>query len=281
NSVNIILEKSFDEYMHGFTNEDTGEQVKGYVEVCEELLEKFPEPTEIVLEKDKKEFVKLFGELLTKENILRNFDEFENIDSGISDRLRQDMRSVYISIRESFTKTSEGDGPEIDLSDVEFQIDLLKTDEINLDYILALILEKTKENEEEEQIKEEIRRVIRSSLDTRSKENLIMEFIEKTELNQLKDHDEIMDAFYAFGKEEKEKRIQHLINEQNLTEGENLKVSARRFILRCIQKGFVDTAGTDLDDLLPNVSRRKGLRQKKKEEVQEKMALLVEEFEGI
>lgn len=54
NSVNIILEKSYDEYMNGFKDEESGKITKGYIEICEELINKFPDPTEIELDADKK-----------------------------------------------------------------------------------------------------------------------------------------------------------------------------------------------------------------------------------
>ena len=167
NSVNIILEKSYEEYIHGFRDKETRAIIKGYKDICNEIIAKFPEPTEIILETDKKEFANLFGELLKAENILRNFDEFENFEKIISDRQMQDMKSVYVDIRESIihSRSSEKtEGEQIDFSDIEFQIDLLKTDKINLDYILALILEKSKENDDVESLKAEVRRVIRSSL---------------------------------------------------------------------------------------------------------------------
>lgn len=119
---------------------------------------------------------------------MKNFDEFENFEKIISDRQMQDMKSVYVDIRESVLSSKrEGKSDEgIDFSDIEFQIDLLKTDEINLDYILSLILEKSKEHEDVESIKVEVRRVIRSSLGTRAKEELIMNFINSTRLSELK-----------------------------------------------------------------------------------------------
>ncbi|MDY6063288.1 MAG: hypothetical protein SPI53_05825 [Erysipelotrichaceae bacterium] len=172
-------------------------------------MTKFPEPTEIILEVDKKEFVELFGELLKIENILRNFDEFENFEKIISDRQMQDMKSVYVDIRESIINPRNGE--KIDFSDIEFQIDLLKTDEINLDYILALILEKSKENDDVESLKAEVRRVIRSSFGTRAKEELIMDFINVTRLSELKNTDDILEAFYSFARKEKEVKIKDLI----------------------------------------------------------------------
>lgn len=278
NSVNVILEKSYDEYIHGFTDEETGKKFKGYVDICEEIIAKFPDPTEIVLDADKKEFVQLFGELLKAENILRNFDEFESFEKIISDRQMQDMKSVYVDIRESILnerRSKEAEGEQIDFSDVEFQIDLLKTDEINLDYILALILEKARENDNIESLKAEVRRVIRSSLGTRAKEDLIMEFISKTRLSELKNTDDIIETFYEFAKKEKVVKINQLISEENLNE------KANRFIEKSISKGYVEYAGDELDGIIPPLSRRGGVREKKKEIVLEKIRKVVEIFVGI
>ncbi|GAB7568960.1 MULTISPECIES: type I restriction endonuclease subunit R, EcoR124 family [Gemella] len=278
NSVNVILEKSYDEYIHGFTDEETGKTFKGYVDICEEIIAKFPDTTEIVFEADKKEFVQLFGELLKAENILRNFDEFESFEKIISDRQMQDMKSVYVDIRESILnerRSEKAEGEQVDFSNVEFQIDLLKTDEINLDYILALILEKSKENEDVENLKAEVRRAIRSSLDTRAKENLIMEFISKTKLSELKNTDDILEKFYMFARKEKENKIKSLVEEEKLKEG------AMRFITKSIDNGYVEYAGDELDRIIPPTSRRGGGREKKKESVLEKIRKIVEIFVGI
>ena len=100
NSINIIIERSYEDYINGYTDEEKGIAIKGYKQLCEEMLERFPEPTEIVSEKEQKEFVKLFGKILKKENILRNYDEFSSFEKIISDRLKQDMKSVYIKIKD-------------------------------------------------------------------------------------------------------------------------------------------------------------------------------------
>lgn len=278
NSVNIILEKSYEEYIHGFKDEETGKVIKGYTDICNEIISKFPESTEIILEADKKEFAELFGELLKAENILKNFDEFEDFEKIISDRKLQDMKSVYVDIRESIVnskRNENSEGDQIDFSDVEFQIDLLKTDEINLDYILALILEKSKENDDVESLKAEVRRVIRSSLGTRAKEELIMDFINGTRLSELKNTDDILESFYKFARKEKDNKIKGLIEE------EKLKDDSTRFIEKAISKGYVEYAGDELDRIIPPTSRRQGAREKKKESVLEKIKKIVEVFVGI
>ena len=278
NSVNIILEKSYEEYIHGFSDKETGKTIKGYIDICNEIIAKFPEPTEIELETDKKEFVELFGEVLKAENILRNFDEFENFEKIISDRQMQDMKSVYVDIRENILNSKRNevtDGENIDFSDVEFQIDLLKTDEINLDYILALILEKSKENDDIDSLKAEVCRVIRSSLGTRAKEELIINFINKTRLSELRTTDDILETFYSFAKKEKMNTINCLVEE------EKLKENSKYFIEKAIGKGYVEYAGDELDSIIPATSRRHGAREKKKESVLEKIRNIVEVFVGI
>ncbi|WP_299266493.1 type I restriction endonuclease subunit R [uncultured Leptotrichia sp.] len=280
NSVNIILEKSYNDYIKGFKDEETGKSVKGYIDLCNEIVKKFPKPVEIEKNQDKKEFAELFGELLKTENILKNFDEFENFEKIISDRQMQDMKSVYVDICEEIRNAGKDDQNNsneqgIDFSDIEFQIDLLKTDEINLDYILELILEKTKEHDNIETLKSEIRRIIRTSLGTRAKENLVINFINKTDLKKLKNNGEILDAFYKYAKEEKKEKIDELVKD------ENLKEDSRRFIEKSINKGFVDYAGSELDSILPPTSRRKGAREVKKQSVLEKIQKMVEIFIGI
>lgn len=284
NSINVIIERSYDEYINGFTDEDTGVVFKGYKELCEEIIEKFPDPTEIKLEKDKKEFVKLFGEILKRENILRNYDEFSSFEKIISERLKQDMKSVYIWIKDESVSQDPsggdrgkgGNDEKIDLSDVEFHIDLLKTEEVNLDYILALILEKAKEQgTNNETLKEEIRRLIRSSLGTRAKEELIIEFINRTDLTKFDKNEDILEAFYAYAKIEKEQKINELIYE------ENLKEKSKKFIEKSISRGYVSQGGTELDDALQGVARRGGAREAKKQSVLSKLKDIVKVFVGI
>ena len=280
NSVNVILEKSYDEYINGFTDEETGKSMKGYVDLCNEIVDKFSNPVEIELDSEKKEFAELFGELLKSENILRNFDEFENFEKIISDRQMQDMKSVYVDICEDIRNARKNDEnkngeEEIDFSDVEFQIDLLKTDEINLDYILSLILKKSEEHDDIETLKSEIRRIIRTSLGTRAKEDLVMNFINKTDLSELKNSSDILESFYKYANEEKKIKIDELI------ENESLKKDSERFIERSINRGFVDYAGAELDSILPPTSRRKGAREAKKQTVLQKIRNIVEIFIGI
>lgn len=178
----MVLEKSYKEYLEGFKDTDTGEAHRGYVEIVRELNEKFPDTDHLDTEEQKKEFVKLFGEYLRVENILQNYDEFTTLKAFQSvnqddpsaveafkeahfvtdedmkllqevevptERAIQDYRSTYNDIRDWLRREKAGRQPEesdIDWSDVVFEVDLLKSQEIDLDYILELILSITKED---------------------------------------------------------------------------------------------------------------------------------------
>jgi type I site-specific deoxyribonuclease, hsdR family len=186
NTKNVLLEKSYEEYLKGFTDIATGEARKGYIDIVKELKEQFPQPDEIVTEADKKAFVKLFGDYLKVENILQNYDEFthlkdlQNIDKNNPDALEsfkdthfltdetlkemlktdvlqertvQDYRSAYNDICDWFRREKEGKTPEaskIDWDDVVFEVDLLKSQEIDLDYILELVFEHNKKTKDKD-----------------------------------------------------------------------------------------------------------------------------------
>ena len=126
-----------------------------------------------------------------------------------------------------------------------------------------------------ESLKSEVKRVIRSSLGTRAKEGLIMDFINGTNLSELKDIDEILESFYGFAKKEKERSIRHLVEEESLKEG------AERFIEKAVGKGYAEYGGDELDRILPATSRRHGARERKKEAVLQKVRDIVDVFVGI
>ncbi|HIO03266.1 MAG TPA: HsdR family type I site-specific deoxyribonuclease, partial [Alphaproteobacteria bacterium] len=206
NTKNVVLEKSYKEYMEGFTDLVTGEARRGFMTVVAELEQRFPAPDEIVKEKDRKAFAKLFGEYLRVENILQNFDEFaslkalQTIDTSDpaeveafkakhylsdedlavlksirlpSERKIQDYRSTYNDIRDWIRREKAGNDnnqSSIDWDDVVFEVDLLKSQEINLDYILELIFEHNKKTKSKSDLIDEVRRLIRASLGNRAKE---------------------------------------------------------------------------------------------------------------
>lgn len=307
----VVLEKSYKEYMEGFKDIVTGEARRGYIELINELQNKYPNPQNIETESDKKAFAKLFGEYLKVENILQNFDEFtslkamqiidlndekalnefkekyhlddEEIESmkeitPLSDRAVQDYKSTYNDICEwrrqkQNNKDSESD---IDWNDVVFEVDLLKSQEINLDYILELIFETNKTKKDKDALIEDVRRLIRSSIGNRAKESLIVEFINESNLDDIEDKAGIIQAFFTYAQKRQAEEIETLIEEEKL----NID-AAKRYISTSLRKEYASENGTELNEILPKMSPLNPAYLTKKQSVFQKISEFVNKFKGI
>ncbi|MFZ7202572.1 type I restriction endonuclease subunit R [Avibacterium avium] len=298
NTKNVVLERSYQDYMNGYVN-DAGERVRGYKEIVKELQTRFPDPTAIEKESDKKAFAKLFGEYLRIDNILRNYDEYNAItdssNSGnqinegngeyvtdpivLPEKIRQDYLSTYNDIRDWQCQQTNGNSQEIsniDWSDVVFEVDLLKSQEINLDYILELIFDENKKTNNKSDLIKEVRRIIRSSVGHRAKESLIIDFIQQTDLNSIPDRAEIIESFYKFAQLEQEKEANELIKNEKLNEE-----AAKRYISASLKRGYASENGTALNEALPKLSPLNPQYRTKKRTVFEKLAAFVEKFKEI
>ena len=309
---NVILEKSYQEYLEGFTDIITGKACRGYNEIVRELKEQFPDPDEIHTSADKKAFVKLFGEYLQVENILQNYDEFahlkalQTIDKNdpealktfaeehflteeqvasmvqlevLKDRLVQDYKSTYNDIRDWVSKERENKEQEkqlIDWEEVVFEVDLLKSQEIDLDYILELILEHHKKNKNKEALVEEVRRTIRASIGNRAKEGLIVDFINETNLDTIDDKPTIIAAFFTYAQERQREDAKNLIAEENLNEE-----AAKRYIQLSLKREYASENGTDLNGILPKMSPLNPHYRTKKQSVFRRIAAFVEKYKGV
>jgi type I restriction enzyme R subunit len=312
NTKNVVLEKSYKEYLEGFMDIATGEARRGYVEVVKELNEKFPNVDEIIKETDKKEFSKLFGEYLRVENILQNYDEFNNLKAfqGIDindvnaieefkkthfvpdeviasmqkveilkERTIQDYKSAYNDIRDWLRREKFGKEAEestIDWDDVVFEVDLLKSQEINIDYILELIFEHNKKTKDKATLIAEIRRVIRASVGNRAKESLIVDFINETELDKLQDKVNVIDSFFAYAQGKQKAEALEIISEENLNEEE-----AKRYISSSLKREYTSEKGTQLNALLPKMSPLNPQYLTKKQIVFQRITAFVEKFKGV
>ena len=312
NTHEVVLEKSFKEYMEGFTDKDSGNFHNGYLAIVAELQEKFPRPDEIIKEKDKKEFVKLFGEYLRADNILQNYDEFVALkdfqqldmtdaqavlafknkhyvtDEDLqkmqavklpTDRTIQNYRSTYNDIRDWLRREKEAnqqDQQRFDWDDVVFEIDLLKSQEINLDYILELIYEQNKQEKTKQDIVEDAKRLIRSSLENRAKEELVVEFIKQTDLDAIPDKASIIDAFFLYAQQELQVELNSLIEDENLNEA-----ATKRYLASSLKRKYATENGTELNEILPKMSPLNPQYLIKKNRVFEKIAALVEKFKGV
>ena len=312
NTKNVVLEKSYKEYMEGFTDVVTGEARRGFIDVVTELEQRFFNPDEIEKESDKKAFAKLFGEYLRVENVLQNYDEFASLKAlqsiDISDseaveafkaehylsdddltalqtiripaeRKIQDYRSTYNDIRDWLRReksAEEKDESTIDWDDVVFEVDLLKSQEINLDYILELIFEQNKKNKTKGELIDEVRRLIRASLGNRAKESLIVDFINQTNLDDMADKANIIDVFFKFAQAEQTREAEELISSEGLNED-----AAKRYISASLKREYASENGTELNSTLPKMSPLNPQYKTKKQSVFQKMAAFVEKFKGV
>lgn len=312
NTKNVVLEKSYKEYMEGFTDIVTGEAKRGFMDIVTKLEHRFPDPADIESEKEKKAFVKLFGEYLRAENILQNYDEFamlkalQTVDISNpeaveafkaahyldddkfaelqtnrlpAERKVQDYRSVYNDIRDWQRKEKAADDKDkstINWEDVVFEIDLLKSQEINLDYILGLIFERNKQNKNKAGLTEEVRRLIRSSLGNRAKEGLVVDFIQQTNLDELPDKAGIIDAFFTFAQREQQREAEELIKSESLNEE-----AARRYIRTSLKREYATENGTELNEALPKLSPLNPQYKTKKQTVFQKIVAFIDKFKGV
>ncbi|WP_241576391.1 HsdR family type I site-specific deoxyribonuclease [Rosenbergiella collisarenosi] len=312
NTKNVVLEKSYKEYMEGFTDIVTGEAKRGFMDIVTTLEYQFPDPASIDSEKGKKAFVKLFGEYLRAENILQNYDEFtmlkdlQKVDISDPDAVEifktahylddekfaelqtirlpterkiQDCRSAYNDISDWQRRekmANDKDKSTTDWDDVVFEIDLLKSQEINLDYILGLIFEHNRQKKGKEALTEEVRRLIRSSLGNRAKEGLIVDFIQQTNLDDMPDKASIIDAFFIFAQREQLREAEALIKEENLNEE-----AAKRYIRTSLKREYATENGTELNETLPKLSPLNPQYKTKKQNVFQKIGEFIEKFKGV
>ncbi|MBK3868855.1 HsdR family type I site-specific deoxyribonuclease [Pseudomonas stutzeri] len=312
NTRNVVLEKSYKEYMEGFTDVLTGEARRGFVDVVTELEQRFPDPTAIEKESDKKAFAKLFGEYLRVENVLQNYDEFASLkalqsldmtdtaavetfktqhylsDEGLAalqaikmpaERKIQDYRSTYNDVRDWLRREKTGAEKEkstIDWDDVIFEVDLLKSQEINLDYILELLFEHNKKTKSKVELVEEMRRIIRASLGNRAKESLVVDFINQTDLDQIDDAASVIEAFYAYAQAVLRQEVEELIDTESLN-----SEAARRYITTSLRREYASDAGTELNSVLPKMSPLNPQFLTKKHSVFQKISAFVEKFKGV
>ncbi|WP_037499212.1 type I restriction endonuclease subunit R [Sphingomonas jaspsi] len=312
NTKNVVLEKSYQEYMDGFSDIASGAACRGLTTILDELEHRFPNPSEIFKEADKKDFAKLFGEFLRAENILQNFDEFvalrafQDLDRSDTEAIEsfkelyhltdddieklavvklpaerkiQDYKSTYNDIRDWLRREKESAEREestLDWDDVVFEVDLLKSQEINLDYILELIFEKNRHAKDKGDLIEEARRLIRASLGNRAKEGLIVEFISQTNLDEIDGKDGVIEAFFAFAQGEQRREFDELVAAENLN-----PEAAKRYVTNSIKREFASENGNDLKDILPKMSPLNPDYLKKKNSVFQKVSDFVAKFKGV
>ena len=268
----VVLLHKFDDYYYGFDDKD-GKHNEGYTEIVDKLLVRFPlEEPQIIGEQNKKDFILLFGTYLRMRNLLVAFDEFDGKEI-ISERALQDYSARYQDLRDEWKEEHQPGGEKTDITDdIVFEIELLKQIEINIDYILMLVKKFHDSNGEDKEVLVTIRKSIDASPELRSKKDLIETFI--AGINEV---DDVLAGWHGFVKDEREKELQEIIRTENLKEEET-----RRFLEDSFRNGEIKTSGTDIDKLMPPVSRfGGGKRAEKKQTIIDKLKRFFERFFGI
>ncbi len=271
NAGGIVLLRNYDDYYYGYDDDD-GKHIRGYVEIVAELKEEYPlSIPRFDGEEYQKGFIRLFGEFLRRRNILLSFDDFAG-NQILSDRELQDYLSRYQDLRDEWKRKREnGEITNIN-DDIIFETELIKQIEINIDYILMLVKKYHDSHCEDKEVLVSIRTAIGASPELRSKKELIEQFIEG-----INDVDDVLNEWNSFVVEQREKDLQQLIQEEKLKPAET-----RQFIENSFRDGEVKTIGTDIDKIMPPVSRfGGGNRTQKKQTVIEKLKAFFEKYFGI
>lgn len=267
----IVLLRGYKDYYYGY-KDDKDKYHPGFADMIDELTEKYPlTDVRIVGEQNQKGFIALFGAILRMRNLLSSFDEFQG-NEILSDRDLQDYLGRYQDLRDEWkNKKPCGDKEDI-TDDIVFEIELIKQIEINIDYILMLVKKYHDSHCDDKEVLITIQKAVDSSPELRSKKALIENFIAG-----INDVEDIMAEWHSYVSEQREKELVAIITEERLKEEET-----RKFISNSFRDGEIKTIGTDIDDILPPMSRfGGGSRAEKKETVIEKLKIFFERFFGI
>lgn len=270
NAGGIVLMKGFKDYYYGYQGID-GKQHDGYVDMIDDLTEKFPlsEPR-ITGEQNKRDFISLFGAILKMRNLLSAFDEFAGQEM-LTERDFQDYLGRYQDLHDEWIQSrKKGELADI-IDDIVFEVELVKQIEINIDYILMLVKKYHDSHCEDKEVLITIRRAMEAGPELRSKKALIESFI--AGINDIED---VMTAWHDFVAEKREEELVTIIHDERLKEEET-----RKYIENAFRDGEIKTTGIDIDKLLPPVSRFGGNRTAKKQAVIDKLKAFFEKFFGI
>ena len=264
----IVILKSYSDYYNGWDKEDGAHQ-RGYKELVGDLRERFPLPLHIEGEQAEKDFIRLWGAVLRLRNILSSFDDFEG-NEILSKREFQDYQSCYLDLYDKLRKHKDEDKEDIN-DDIVFEIELVKQVTINIDYILQLVARYNKSKDKD--ILVTIDKAMNSSLELRSKKELIQRFI-----NTLNANADIDREWRVFADESRVEELDEIIKEENLKPEET-----RKFIANAFRDGELKSTGTAFAGILPPVPMfdKNNARARKKSIVLEKLRTFFEKYFGI
>ncbi len=252
----VVFIRPFQDYWEGY-DDSAGKHHAGYVELVQELTTKFPvEECAITGESRQKEFIRLFGALVSLRNLLAAFQDFkkrEEQEPVLSPRDLQDYQSLYLDLYDQYRGRNDAVKENID-DDVEFEIELIRQEEVNVDYILLLVEKYRQSNCRDKELLIHILKTADATPQLRSKKELIEGFLEHINLKQdpLFDYGarDILADWRHYVLTRKEQDLQKIIDEEQLRPRET-----RKFVENCFRNDALKTTGTAIDDILPRMSR--------------------------
>ena len=265
----VVLMQSFKDYYYGYENVEGYHP--GYKDMIGELTTKFPVSETQIGEQNQREFIALFGAILRMRNLLLSFDDFTGMEI-LSERDLQDYLGKYQDLRDEWIFRREN-GESTDITDdIVFEIELIKQIEINIDYILILVKKYHDSHSEDKEVLVTIKKAIDASPELRSKKKLIEAFI--TDVNTIED---VITEWNNYVSEQREKELNQIIKEERLNPEET-----RKFLENTFRYGEVKTVGTDINKIMPPMSRfGGGNRSKKKQTIIDKIKKFFEKYFGI
>ena len=267
----VVLLKTYEDYYNGFDEEKSDEDTKhtsGYKELIENLLTRFPLKQPIIGEQDEKDFIALFGSILRVRNILTAFDDFKG-NEILSDRQLQDYQSTYLDL---YQKHRPGKVEKEDItSDVVFEMELVRQVEINIDYILMLVEKYRASHSKDKTILASIDTAINSSIELRSKKELIEGFIADINVS-----DSVSEDWRRYVDERREADIKALIARENLQPEET-----RKFLDNAFRSGELKTIGEDIQKIMPPSNPFDIKSSEKKKGIIERLKEFFEKYVGL
>ena len=263
----IVIIKTFDEYYNGYKNND-GTENPGYSDIVNEVIENFPIGETILGEKAEKDFIKLWGTILRYRNILQSFDQFKGNEIFTDDQFK-DYQGIYLDLYEKYRRQSKGEPVNVN-DDIVFEIELVKSVEINIDYILFLVAQKNGDSHHDAELEIKIKKSITATPDLRDKEDLIMQFVQNTSAGS-----NINDEWAMYVRQKLGKELQELIATENLKTEQTVE-----FLQQSFRDGEIRESGTGIAGILPPMPLfgTGGSREAKKRTVTERLKALFKRF---
>ena len=267
----IVLLKKYEDYYNGFDEEKANGESRhheGYRELIDSLLTRFPLGQQIVGEDEEKSFIVLFGFILRIRNILTAFDDFTG-NEILTPREFQDYQSIYLDLYEKH-REPKADKEDIN-ADIVFEMELMRQVEINIDYILMLVEKFRASHGKDKDILANIRTAINSSIELRSKKELIEGFIADINVSP-----SVCEDWQRYVSKQKESVLAELITSERLKPEE-----ARKFIDNAFRDGTLKTIGTDLDKIMPPANPFDKRSRENKKGIIERIKAFFEKYIGL